>query len=337
MIDLYFLNAENGFIQTHDMVYRTTNGVDFEPYQLILDGIPTSDSIIYQPVAVGFQFNGPIGVLRASYTDSPQTQPWITRLWRTTDFGVTWIELNAMAPYAIFNFLDEQHWFAADMHYYETMDGGETWDTCGVYLFSFPPYNGDCFKILDETGRGLISMAYHFDFAYIMGCDQPIAETTVLQYVVDFDIQETYSRFLRFEDNGAVVRTSIDEGQTLLAGSEPLSGAWSIHFINDDRGWACGDDGKIWKYVSEGTSITEEASLLQGVVLYPNPSQDILNISLELDQYPDRILIHDVSGREVIDIRFVPNVDIRVLAPGTYTITVLTDGLPKSARFVKID
>ena len=335
--DLYFLDADNGFIMTNNMVYRTTNGVDFEPLQLILDGIPASDSINYQTVGCSFDFDGPVGVITASYTDSPQTQPFVTRQWKTIDFGATWEEMTTTATYGSMEFLDEQHWFAADFRLFETFDGGQTWDTCGANFFSFPPYNRDCFRILDETGRGLISMAYELDFSYIIGFDQPNVGSTILHYVIDMDVQASQSRFLAFENNVAVVRSSLDQGQSLLPGSEPLPGAWSFDFISDDRGWACGEDGKIWKFVSDGTAVLEGTKPSSELILFPNPSGGIISIEHPFDHVPQRILIHDVTGKVVVEKPYYRSVDISGLAPGNYSMTVIAMGQRATGRFARTE
>jgi len=335
--DLYFLEADNGFIQTNSMVYRTTNGIDFEPLQLILDGIPDSDTIVYQPVGCSFDFDGPIGVVAASYTDSPQTQPMVTRQWKTIDFGATWEEMATTAQYGNMEFLDEQHWFAADFYLHETVDGGQTWDTCGANYFSFPPYNRDCFKILDGTGRGLISMAYHLDFSYIVGFDQPNVGSSVLHHVIDMEVQASHSRFLAFESNVAVVRTSLDQGLSLLPGSEPLPGAWAIDFISDGRGWACGDGGKIWKYANDETAVAEGTEPHSQLILFPNPGGEIISIEHTLDRVPELILIRDVSGKVIVEMAYSSFVDIGGLAPGNYSMTIVAKGQRASGRFQRME
>jgi photosystem II stability/assembly factor-like uncharacterized protein len=137
--DLYFLDAEHGYIQDGNTVLSTTNGIDFATPQVILDGIPLSDSLDYYPVSSTFTFNGPIGLLMCSYSSSPQAGPWIGKQWKTVDLGGPWEPISTLPNAGHFAFLDEQHWFAASFHLFETFDGGQTWDSSATTFFRLPP------------------------------------------------------------------------------------------------------------------------------------------------------------------------------------------------------
>lgn len=81
------------------------------------------------------------------------------------------------------------------------------------------------------------------------------------------------------------------------------------------------------------TSVTEQPAekLLR---VFPNPAQTFLQFSgMVVDA--DRIVVTDIAGKKVLQQPFSELVDVRYLAPGYYTISLVTDKNAISTGFIK--
>lgn len=334
---LYFMDAEQGYVQSGGTVLRTTDGTTFQPVQVITDNIPpNNDTLAYHPVSAGFRFNGPIGVLTCSYTTTPQVGPFITRQWKTHDFGDLWEPLTTTLPGTVF-ILDDQHWFAASFNLYETFDAGQTWDTSTTNFFGFPPYCRDCFQILDSTGHGLISMAYEMEFARIVSFTDTLEAVHDLRFTEDIDVQPTVTRFLKWDwtTQDMLVLSSLDQGQTLLPDTAVLPGAQDMDFISDHAGWACGDSGKIWKYTDGDAGIINPESINGTFSIAPNPGHGQLHIHVPAGWVPLHATVMDAAGRTVMTAPFKVTMDVSMLDPGSYLLTVSDKAHRRSMQFIK--
>jgi hypothetical protein len=78
----------------------------------------------------------------------------------------------------------------------------------------------------------------------------------------------------------------------------------------------------------ESAGIFNSKDSKTGILIYPNPSSDILNIQLSGDQSVSEIRIYDQLGVNVFQNEFTGDfsgtIDISKLIPGIYNITIIT-------------
>ncbi|MCP4910747.1 MAG: T9SS type A sorting domain-containing protein [Bacteroidetes bacterium] len=91
--------------------------------------------------------------------------------------------------------------------------------------------------------------------------------------------------------------------------------------------------------ITEGETLSLESSLIEGLIIYPNPVRNILTIdsSLNLDQ--SIISVFDIAGRRVMNYRLangINSVNVSELSVGEYILRVITkEGQMSSQKFIK--
>jgi hypothetical protein len=329
--DVYFIDASNGFIQSAEMIYQTENGLDFVALQLLIDEAPENDSIDYVVRKTEMNFKGSIGVISAWYSDVPQTSLMAYKYWKTLDFGVTWVEFTKPDPQATIEFLDTEHWFAAGWNLYETFDGGQSWVQQEIG-FGFPPITDDCFIMSTDGGSGVVSMAYHYSFGLIDAFNGTMVIDPDVTYVTDMELEGETLYSLVYSNDGSYITQSLDFGQTYLAETDTLPEAWDLEFISEGIGWACGQNGNIWK-LGQVSSVTEHETSSM-VSIFPNPASDVLQIHIETPWFPTKMEIYDSSGRLVTSENFKFQVDIRELSRGSYTLRIFDSVRAEQISFI---
>ena len=135
-----------------------------------------------------------------------------------------------------------------------------------------------------------------------------------------------------FQNEGyrlALMKFSVNDSTIALTGPIfPNNSIYSkqsfVHFINVND--AC------------RTNSVGEVSNQKDVVLYPNPADDYLNISITESINSEGIQIIDIMGRIVKETKFnKTRIDIRSLKPGIYFIKIANKNhINRSYKFIKI-
>lgn len=88
--------------------------------------------------------------------------------------------------------------------------------------------------------------------------------------------------------------------------------------------------------VLEGSTLGLEDTLVNNLIIYPNPTDNILNLG-NLTDFEDPIFtVFDVSGRRVMNARIEgTSIDVTTLAQGNYILRVFDNQTIKTQRFVK--
>ena len=122
------------------------------------------------------------------------------------------------------------------------------------------------------------------------------------------------------------------EGRRLLSGSSSLLRAnyqkFSVAQADASRMWYLHGDGKI--YSQQGINIADEGS----VNIYPNPTSDILNITLE-GTTANEVYIMDVFGKTVIRANVVNGhncLDMSALPAGMYFVQLRANNVVKGTQ-----
>jgi len=88
--------------------------------------------------------------------------------------------------------------------------------------------------------------------------------------------------------------------------------------------------------VVEGETLGLEESLVNTLVLYPNPTTDVLNLSLTYGFEDAVYTIFDITGKRVRNAKLnSTTVDVSSLNAGSYIIRIINDGATKSQKFIK--
>ena len=88
--------------------------------------------------------------------------------------------------------------------------------------------------------------------------------------------------------------------------------------------------------VVEGSTLTLENSFVNDLVIYPNPTKDVLKIS-SVDSLEDAIYtIFDINGKRVMNSKLNQNtIDVSALNTGNYILRIVSGNKIKSQKFIK--
>lgn len=86
-------------------------------------------------------------------------------------------------------------------------------------------------------------------------------------------------------------------------------------------------------YGNQPTLSVPENKIEQKVVLYPNPSSDILNVRVDYAQF-HQITLHSIDGKKVMQ-STSKKIDVSALPAGTYFVKVTTDKGISTQKFIK--
>ncbi len=88
--------------------------------------------------------------------------------------------------------------------------------------------------------------------------------------------------------------------------------------------------------VVEGETLSLEQSIVDDLILYPNPTKDILNLNATYGFEDAVYTVFDMNGRRVMNNRFSSNViDVTSLSAGNYILRIMHDGVMASQKFIK--
>jgi len=83
--------------------------------------------------------------------------------------------------------------------------------------------------------------------------------------------------------------------------------------------------------------VTDEETLTSGLVLSPNPANDVLNITTSLELQNAIYNIYDISGRRVLtnSLNNSKTIDVSQLSAGNYILSIMSDSVVKNQKFIK--
>ena len=111
-----------------------------------------------------------------------------------------------------------------------------------------------------------------------------------------------------------------------------------FHFVDEQTGFLCGEDGIIYKTSNAGgiTSVKESGQQANSVVVYPNPVKDIVQLRCAGRMKINSVQVLDVTGRQVqMTTEDVQTIDMRNLAPGSYILLIDTNAGQTVRKIVK--
>jgi len=88
--------------------------------------------------------------------------------------------------------------------------------------------------------------------------------------------------------------------------------------------------------ITEGQTLTVEDQALAGVIIYPNPVKDIINIDTPVDLTSRIATVFDINGKRILNKKLNDNtLDVSNLASGTYILRLESLGKSISRKFIK--
>lgn len=253
----------------------------------------------------------------------------------TTDGGSTWSSFNLPANlYSVVSIVNENVFFASDYspnHILKSTDGGISWEQMTGATFSSVPYSHKCFKIFDIHGNGLAFVSLSWNPQNITHIAENTIDITANNVVLSpraSFLSNNTGYFVRSApSNQTQVFKSTDGGYTYellsLTPSSTQGFMSGIHFINEQTGFVCGQNGKIHKTTTGGLSVNELKKTT--LKIYPNPAKEKINLVFSDDIEIENIQFLDMTGKVVKTHKSNFNeIDIQDLEKGIYLLSVKT-------------
>ena len=88
--------------------------------------------------------------------------------------------------------------------------------------------------------------------------------------------------------------------------------------------------------ITEGETLSLQQSNVEDLILYPNPTKDLLNLNSTFGFENAIYSVFDINGRRVMNSRFNTNtIDVSRLSAGNYILRIMDKGVIKSQKFIK--
>ena len=89
--------------------------------------------------------------------------------------------------------------------------------------------------------------------------------------------------------------------------------------------------------VTEGQTLSLEDVLVDNLITYPNPTQNVLNLNASAIPNDAIYTVFDVNGKRVLNERLnTKSIDVSQLNAGNYILRIFADGKQKTQKFIKI-
>jgi len=329
---VYFVNENKGWVTSADIttaskgIYQTNDGgqtfFSLESVFRDIYNISSDEQLTYSKM-VGFKDD--IVIFCAVFSS-------VSYRIITTDGGSTWSSFNLPANlYSVVSIVNESVFFASDYtpnHILKSTDGGISWEQMTGAVFSFPPQRHKCFKIFDVHGNGWAFLHYSWNPTNIIHVTENTINITTNSTFnglpIAFFISNNIGYFIRTLSGQKTIYKSTDGGYTYEVLSPVTSTSlYNIHFINEQIGFVCGQNGKIYKTTNGGLSIKEsEKTTLK---IYPNPAKEKINLVFSDDIEIQNIQLLDMTGKVVKTCESLFNeINIQGIEKGIYLLSVKT-------------
>jgi len=284
-----FVNRDTGFTVGDSIIFKTTDGGLNWTKTILSNGTSLYD-IKFIDDTTGFCVGSPGYLLK------------------TTDGGASWVPKSAGSyinlSHISFPVRDTGYIsLDAGRGFLKSIDGGETWNWFpltpitdvsnldGIYFTSTS--NGiiagwyDAYLLKTTDGGNSWGNKDTIDPVFINSVYFPSASNG---YAVGW-----YGRIIHSTDGGD---NWADQNSGVSYGAFHGRTLYSVYFIDDHTGFVVGDSGTILKTSNSGVGIVEEKSQDLIFNIYPNPTNEVINISVK-NSKNNCISIYNLLGEEV--------------------------------------
>lgn len=88
--------------------------------------------------------------------------------------------------------------------------------------------------------------------------------------------------------------------------------------------------------ITEGETLSTETTLINDLILYPNPTKRLLNLNSNYGFQNAVYSVFDMTGRRVLNSKLSSNtIDVSELSTGNYILRIIDNGIIKTQKFIK--
>lgn len=318
---LYFLNAESGIVVCNNNIYKTIDGGDI--FLDITDIFIVED---YDISKIQISFKNEFGIIKVIYTDAAST---LLKSYKTFDFGDTFEDLIDFSSndYGFYYISSADIFYYVENNLLKTIDGGITWETIPNIMFSFPPFQ-ETFQIFNNN-MGVATDSYTYEYSTFNLNDNSINYQSPDGYK-SFDFIGNNGFYIQgnFSGNDKFFKSS-DYGVNLteIANLEPNVVFYSIDFIDENTGFICGENGKLFKTITGGiVNISDDENLEKKIEIFPNPAKNILKLKIPKEIPIDNISLYTIQGELVKTFdKIETELKIDGISGGNYILKINSD------------
>lgn len=129
--------------------------------------------------------------------------------------------------------------------------------------------------------------------------------------------------------NGQILNISPGTGLVLVRmGQQPDGQSFYISNVYND---------KIWQHVNAlscNSSSVSENTVLKMPIIFPNPAEDMLYLSVD-NQIFEHTILYNNRGQKLREYQQIDRIDVSELAPGLYFVRRQTDNAVQTSSFIK--
>ncbi len=314
---MYFLNSQTGIITNNNNIYKTINGIDFTDISF------NFNIVNYNKTGFNISFKDNFGIIKIQYINSNDESDGFYKSYKTFDFGNSWQELDnsEFNTYGFYYIIDINTYYFVWSDLKKTINAGVTWETIPDITFSFPPFQKP-FKIFSNN-LGIATLSYNYDFLTLDLNNNSITSYSNNAYY-NYDFIENLGYFLR---NGIYYR-STDYGITIneIDNINVDLFTYNIVMVNENLGFACGDNGVILKITNASQLSIEDEILEKKIKISPNPTQDMLTIHVAQGISLNKITLYNSTGQTIrVFKKSERRLDLTGISTGNYILNILTN------------
>lgn len=340
--DIWFIDNNTGFIvgsnelppQNSGRIDMTTNGG--VNWNTLLFQNATSFNEIYFPNnqvgwTIGYHYNG---------------SSTLALVYKLTRNGVLTQQVRSYLNDRYFNclyFLDSNNGFCLSSHLlYKTTNSGNNW--------SWIPYNENTYPnstaflsqtvgmtIGDNTPTGNIIKTNNggLNWQTVFSSDTvQMYQIKMINNNIGFVVG---SKRINGQYKGIIIKT-LNGGNTWNTQKITDNGLQSVFFLDENLGYACGDNGKLWKTTDGGGPIgiqqisTEQPKYFSLSQNFPNPFNPKTIIKFDIIKKGNvNLTIFDILGKEIV------NLVNQELQAGSYQVDWDATNYPSGIYFYKLE
>lgn len=297
---IHFITTTTGFFTSSTgKVFKTTNGGSSWSNKQ-LQSIGALNGIDFQDSQIGLTV-GDNGYI-----------------FRTIDAGATWTDLGNVSVFVVndVKFINDTLALAigAQGSILSSSDAGENWNYKGISSSN----TFSAIEKLDDANAGIVGTGgVYVTFN---------AETMTASSETIIDNENDWLKDIHLAPSGKLYAAGFS--QSILV-TNPGWKTWDldsinnlngIYFMNDTIGFACGNNGKIYKTVTAGFPIGKEEISIQKLKVFPNPAVDYIQFEIPENLLNQSMKLTVYTSRGQI-------VDQKLISQGYYSVQNLSEGL----------
>lgn len=197
-------------------------------------------------------------------------------------------------------------------------------DADTVYVLTCLPGAG-CLSVTNDGVVSLQGIMDYFSWTYVSSIDNPTAYTTLTEYTLTrTNGALNLANYMTYETpDGARVA----EGTATFASSGNAFVSWQYNGFGDNMRY----ETFVVNYLAGGV-VKEDMVNVADILIYPNPTSGVLNLSEELSN----VQLFDVTGRQVYSASaVVSTLDLSEIVAGTYFLVGEKNGERVSVKVIK--